>query len=153
MKTLLERTRYITLIAVVTLIVLSVATFVRGAIGTVSLVIGILSGPDVSASVVETIKLVDLILLGTVLLVFALGLYELFCGELALPAWLTIHDLRALKRKLADVVSLIIAIKFLEALVEIKNTQDLLFKGLASAAMILALAVFSKRSDKVGEAH
>ena len=51
------------------------------------------------------IEITDIILLGTVLYIVALGLYQLFIDHnLALPRWLKVNDLTDLKRDLIGVV-------------------------------------------------
>lgn len=148
MKRILEKSRYVVLIAVISLLVAAIATFVWGAVQTVFLVGRFIATPMDAALIVPIVQLMDLFLLGTVLLVFALGLYELFIEKLALPEWLVIDDLKKLKGKLSDVVILILAIKFLEKLIESKNAQDILMMGIGVAVVIGGLVLFNFASAK-----
>lgn len=151
MKRILENSKYIVLIAVISLLLAAIATFLWGAAQTVLLVAKFVATPTDAGLIVAIVQLMDLFLLGTVLLVFALGLYELFIGKLALPEWLVIDDLKKLKGKLSDVVILIIGIKFLEKLIESKNAQDTLMTGVGVAVVIAALVLFNFASAKGAE--
>jgi uncharacterized membrane protein YqhA len=96
------------------------------------------------------IEVVDLFLLGTVLYIIALGLYELFVDDkLPLPAWLSIHNLDDLKNKLTGVVILVMGVLFLGQVVSWDGERDLLPYGAAIALVIAALTYFlSQRSKK-----
>ena len=91
----------------------------------------------------KLIKQADYALLATVLYVLALGLYSLFVDDrVPMPSWLRIHDLGQLKELLAGVVVVAIAVIFLGQALTWDGTSDLLAPGLASAAVIAALALF-----------
>ena len=91
----------------------------------------------------KLIKQADYALLATVLYVLALGLYSLFVDDrVPMPSWLRIHDLGHLKELLAGVVVVAIAVIFLGQALTWDGTSDLLAPGLASAAVIAALALF-----------
>jgi uncharacterized membrane protein YqhA len=91
----------------------------------------------------KLIKQADYALLATVLYVLALGLYSLFVDDrVPMPKWLSIHDLGQLKELLAGVVVVAIAVIFLGQALTWDGTTDLLAPGLASAAVIAALALF-----------
>lgn len=151
MKRILESSRYVVVIAEVSLLVASFATFIWGAVQTAMLIAAMIQVPAGGALIVDLIELMDLFLLGTVLLVFAVGLHELFIQKLNLPEWLVIDDLKKLKGKLSDVVILILAIKFVEKLVDSKNAQDTLLYGLSIAVVIGALVLFNYASSKTSE--
>ena len=91
----------------------------------------------------KLIKQADYALLATVLYVLALGLYSLFVDDrIPMPAWLRISDLGHLKELLAGVVVVAIAVIFLGQALTWDGVTDLLAPGLASAAVIAALALF-----------
>jgi len=81
-------------------------------------------------------NILDLYLIGTVLIITAVGLYELFIGDVTLPGWLVIRSLSDLKTKIVEVIVLVIGIKFLEKLVTVKDPIDLLWYGLGSAVVM-----------------
>jgi uncharacterized membrane protein YqhA len=102
----------------------------------------------------KLIKQADYALLATVLYVLALGLYSLFVDDrVPMPLWLRIHDLGQLKELLAGVVVVAIAVIFLGQALTWDGETDLLAPGLASAAVIAALALFLWQAAREREAH
>lgn len=98
----------------------------------------------------DLIVIVDIFLLGTVLYITALGLYELFIDDsLPLPDWLEINTLDDLKDKLTGVIILVLAVSFLGQVVTWNGQRDLLPYGAGIALMIAALTYFlSQRTKK-----
>jgi uncharacterized membrane protein YqhA len=103
------------------------------------------------------IEVVDLFLLGTVLYIIALGLYELFIDDrLTLPHWLEIHTLDDLKDKLTGVVILVMGVLFLGQAVTWDGQRNLLPYGAAIALVITALTFFLSnrpRKSHAGDAE
>jgi uncharacterized membrane protein YqhA len=90
-----------------------------------------------------TIKLLDLVLLATVLYIMAIGLYGLFIdSRLPVPPWLRIDDIDALKHRLTGVVITVLGVVFLEHAISWDGQRDLLPFGAAVAAVVLALTCF-----------
>ena len=104
---------------------------------------------------VEFIELIDLFLLGTVLYIVALGLYELFIDQdLPVPKWLHIATLDDLKEKLIGVIIVLLGVTFLGAVGGSTIVGvDILYMGLAIAAVIVALTLqrWLERSSKEKE--
>ncbi|MEI7548190.1 MAG: YqhA family protein [Actinomycetota bacterium] len=122
----------------------SIATLTWGAVRTWHFVDGLLhNGMYDKLTIVRLLEVIDTYLLATVLLVFAVGLYELFIGEVTMPAWLQVHDLGDLKVKLSEVIVLVIAVKFLEQFLTLKDTHDLLNTSIAVTLVMGALVAFS----------
>ena len=91
---------------------------------------------------VRSIELIDVFLLGTVLYIVALGLYELFIDpDLPTPAWLTIRDIDALKEKLVGVIIVLLGVTFLGSAVSWQGGGEILEFGAAVALVIGALAL------------
>ena len=89
---------------------------------------------------VSLIEITDIILLGTVLYIVALGLYQLFIDQnLALPRWLKVNDLNDLKRDLIAVVVVLLGVSFLGEVVNWEGDNDLLPLGAGIALVIAAL--------------
>jgi uncharacterized membrane protein YqhA len=106
---------------------------------------------------VDFIQLIDVFLLGTVLYIIALGLYELFVDpNLPMPAWLRIRDFDDLKDKLIGVIIVLLAVTFLGSAVTWQGGKDILYYGAAIGIVILALAfvlhVFSRAHGHQSEA-
>ncbi len=149
MKIILEKSKYLALIGVVALLFAAVAAFAWGTLktaGTISLVISSM-GRD-KAITVELIEIVDSFLIATALLFFTVSLYELFIGKLDLPEWMLAHDLYDLKTKLSSMIVLVMSVKFLEKLLEVKDSNDLLRIGASVAlmsAVLIAFGYFGKK--------
>ena len=153
-RALLNRTRYLVVIAVAGSLLAAFALLVYGAFEVVAVVIdaaasGTVSAKGAKALALALIEIVDLFLLGTVFLIIALGLYELFISaELDLPRWLVVRSLDDLKHKLIGVVVIVTAVLFLGQVVTWDGERDLLGFGLAVAAVIAALTWFLATAAK-----
>jgi uncharacterized membrane protein YqhA len=89
---------------------------------------------------VDMIEITDVILLGTVLYIVALGLYQLFIDHnMALPRWLKVDDLADLKRDLIGVVVVLLGVSFLGEVVNWEGNNDILPLGAGIAIVIAAL--------------
>ena len=100
-------------------------------------------------TIVDVLASIDAILLGTVLLVIGYGLYELFVDtHLDVPDWLEINNLDVLKAKLIGVIVAIIAVIFVGELVDSDSANDVMYYGIGSGAVVIALAAFSLNSKK-----
>jgi uncharacterized membrane protein YqhA len=149
MKYILERSKYLALIGVIALLFAAVAAFAWGTLKTVDTILLVLSsmGRD-KAITVELIEIVDSFLIATALLIFAVSLYELFIDKLNLPDWMLAHDLHDLKAKLSSMIVLVMGVKFLEKILDVKDTNDLLRIGIATAlmsAVLIAFGYFGKK--------
>lgn len=92
---------------------------------------------------VDFIEIIDLFLLGTVLYIVSLGLYELFIDDdLPMPEWLLIHDLDDLKDKLIGVVIVLLGVTFLGKVVTWDGSVNIFYFGGAIGVVILALGGF-----------
>lgn len=152
MKTLLEKSLYLPLIAVFGSLAASLAAFIVGVIEVISIIATVISAPSESAGVIVSfIQVMDIFLIATALLIFAVALYELFIGDLELPKWLVIHSFDGLKAKLSGVVILVLAVTFTKHLVDWEDATDTLFFGLAVAAVSTALVVYNRTTKSTKE--
>ncbi len=144
MKTIFGWSRYIVLIAVVALLLGGIAVFIFGGITTVVTIVEAFSEPEFSAEgarflSVEMIELIDLFLLGTILYITSLGLFQLFVdpsiGE-SLPPWLSVHSIDQLKFNLVAVLIVMLIVLFLGNVAE----ATLLHEGEVTEAGIQILA-------------
>jgi uncharacterized membrane protein YqhA len=156
LRPLLNASRYLVIAAVFGSLVAALALFAYGVVETVVVVVEAVARAEVSskgakALALAFIEIVDLFLLGTVFLMIALGLYELFIEEnLALPQWLSISSFDDLKNKLVGVVIVVLAVLFLGAVVSWDGSRDLLGFGAGVALVIAALTYFlsTAKADK-----
>lgn len=142
----LESCKYIVLIAVFALMIAAGATFLWGGAKTVQFLLLLVQRSDDSLITLYLLEMVDTFLIGTVLFIFSIGLYDLFIDKLNLPAWLLIDNLSKLKAKLSDVIILFMAVKFLKKLIDGKDAQETLLVGLAVAIVSAVLILFNRVS-------
>jgi uncharacterized membrane protein YqhA len=131
-KRIIAATRYFALIGVIFGLLAALAAFGWGASKTISVVVKLVQG-QTAGTAVALVQIMDGFLIAAGLLIFGLGLYELFIGELDLPDWLTIKNLDALKSKLAGIVMMVMVVSFLEMLETHDQPRDILFTGVAVA--------------------
>jgi len=144
---IISNSRYIILIAVISAFLASVTLLVVAGIETVQLVINSftqgLDGKSVKLLAILFIDVIDILLLGTVFYIIAMGLYELFIDEkLPTLSWLHITQLDDLKSRLIGVVVVILAVIFLGQVVNWTEGSDILFLGAAIALVIVAITFF-----------
>lgn len=90
---------------------------------------------------VGAIELIELFLLGTVLYVVALGLYQLFIEkDLPVPPWLKITTLDNLKERLLATVLVMLAVSFFGYAVTWDGSWNILAIGLAIGFVIIGIA-------------
>jgi len=149
-RKLVEKARYAILLAVLAALAASVLTLATAVLrmGAVlaHLVQG-MAGGEAGTATAEVAATLDALLLAVVLYIFAAGLYELFIGELSLPEWLVIHDLGDLKSKLVSVIILLMAVTFLEHLVQWRQPLDTLLFGAATAAVVAVLVLYLRLGE------
>jgi uncharacterized membrane protein YqhA len=103
-------------------------------------------GASSNTAVVLLLEAIDVYLTATVLVILAIGLFELFIQQIDLPPWLVINTLDDLKGKLLDILVIVLAIKFVEKLVSAKSALDVLWYGLAVGVVggLLVLVTLTK---------
>ncbi len=159
MSRIISTSRYLAYVPVICIFIAATALLIFGAIGTFQMLFEVFGAGQFDNKIAKTllldsIELVDLFLLGTVLYVIAIGLYELFIDDsLELPQWLEIHDLDDLKDKLIGVVIVVLGVLFLGQVISWDGQRNLLNPGGAIALVILALAYFLGHKNTGGEKH
>ena len=150
MRRLLERLRLLIVVAVAGLAVTTLVTLGWGLARAIELTVVLLDGGwRRDENLVTLLEVVDLFLVATVQLIVALGLYELFVGDLDLPDWLTVHDLGVLKQRIVDVLVVIMVIKFIEKSLAVP-ALDALYYGAATAVVVATLVAFTAVSKLGG---
>ena len=156
MNKVFSLSHYLVLIAVIGLLIAAAAVFVFAGLATVDIIIESFKGGEFSAEgarqvSIEFIEMIDIFLLGTILLITSVGLYQLFFQpNMALPEWLVVTDLEQLKFNLLAVVVVMLAILFLgEAAGELAESVGFLEYGLAIAAVVAAVSLAVKVFQRV----
>jgi uncharacterized membrane protein YqhA len=90
---------------------------------------------------VQFIEITDIILLGTVLYIVSLGLYQLFIDrDVSIPGWLRVRDLAELKRNLISVTVVLLGVSFLGEVVDWNHRDsNIIFLGAGVALVVAAL--------------
>ena len=165
-ESLLWNSRFVVLIAVVASLITAFAIFYLTAIDvyyTISHLASYHSLPDAerallkSQTIAHVVGSVDGFLLGAIMLIFALGLYELFISKIDVAGTkhgasniLFINSLDELKDRLAKVIVLILIVMFFEQAIFLKPTEsmDLLYYALSillvSGSLYLSHKAFQK---------
>ena len=145
MARLVGNLRYLVIVAVIGIAAQAVATFGWAVVVTVDFIDDLVrtSAWQEDDTVIALLQVLDLYLVGTVLIITSIGLYELFIGEVQLPEWLVIRTLSDLKAKIVEVIVLVIGIKFLERLVQGGVAIDIFWYGLASAVVMAVLIAWN----------
>lgn len=151
MKTILEKGKYIVLLAVIASLFASVATFVWASVKMFSTILHMfldIGGAETSEVTAHMVGILDSFILAVILYIFSIALYELFIGSLKLPEWLDIKDLDDLKKKLSSVIALMLAVTFLEHITKWNDPQGTLMFGIAIGVVIFALIFYMKVKEK-----
>jgi uncharacterized membrane protein YqhA len=148
-RRLLEASRYLVIFAVLGSLLVSAVTLIYGALAVVDLCLEAFVRNPIDESgakrvTVSAIQIIDLFLVGTVLYIVALGLYQLFIdSELPMPSWLKVVSIDSLKEKLIGVVIVVLGVAFVGHVVEWKGDQNILYLGLAVGAVLAALGLIA----------
>lgn len=157
MRTLLGGTRHVIVLAVFATFLSAVLLLVGSAIAAIRLVWNeVVDGGFENFSVhhvdhlgVQVVQLTDSILLGTVLYIISLSLYQLFIDDtIPVPKWMRVHDLMELKRDLVSVTVVLLGVTFLGEVVDRSSDDNILPLGVAIAAVTIALAFFNLLTPK-----
>lgn len=143
MRHLLNRSGLIVQVAVLGLFVTTAATFGWAIFRTGQFVIDLLDGGLADDQLLITLlEVIDTYLIAVVQLIFVIGLYELFVGDLDVPAWLEVSSLDDLKKSLIDALIVVLAVKGIEKFVAAKEPLDALYYSGSIAALVVAFTWF-----------
>lgn len=154
------KSRYMVMLAVVTLYVVAASLFVYATVKTVLTLPGLLtsfSTESEKALLLFAVETADLFLIAVVLFVTAAGLYALFMGrrptseEGEIAKWLEVENLDDLKQNLIGVVVVAMAVYFLGVLVKDDASLNLLETGGGIAAVVAALGWYVSQKSKAKE--
>ncbi|MCB0000931.1 MAG: YqhA family protein [Anaerolineae bacterium] len=152
MQRILTGTRYLIIIPVIGLVLASAIFFVFGGIGLIRMLlelvhtaIEILAGDmpplDRNLLIVEVVEYVHTFLVGTVLFITAVGLYQLFITDVKFPGWLRIDSTEDLETNLIGVTVVVLAVNFMSR-VFLGTPDTVLQYGAGIALPIAALGIF-----------
>lgn len=97
---------------------------------------------------IQFIELIDVFLIGVILLIVALGLFQLFIDEKStLPSWLKIRNLDELKHRVIGVICVVLGVNFLSNVSEWNGGRDILYLGISIGVVLLALVALLRAVD------
>jgi uncharacterized membrane protein YqhA len=162
-RRLLGSSRYFIVVAVVGSFLASACALLYGGIATFFIVLNTFRALDFSTSgakvlSVDLVTMIDMFLIGTVLYIVAVGLYELFIDPgLPMPGWLKITTLDDLKERLLGVVAVLLAVTFLGSAVTWNGTTDILALGIAVGVVLgvvsLTIAIMARTHAMQSREH
>lgn len=139
--------RFFVLVPVIGLAVAAVILFVKGGIDLIYFLPAIIvkTGEIHTQGniIVEIVEIVHLFLVGTVLFITSLGLYELFIEPLPLSPWLRTHNIEELELNLVGLTVVVLAVNFLSVIFE-EQENNLAIYGIGYALPIAALSYFMR---------
>ena len=150
----LRHARYLFSLAVVSTLLAAALVMLYGTVQIVVFVVELVRhgsinqewGAELRLTVIEV---VDLFLIGTVLFVIAVGLYQLFfTSMMPLPRWLLVQDVGDLERKLIGLVVTVLSVVFLGQIVTWDGQRDLLGFGVGIGAVIAGLTFFLRHEPR-----
>jgi uncharacterized membrane protein YqhA len=150
---LIGKTRFIVLIAVVSVILVSVTLFVIGAglavQGSWDAVRSMLQG-DLAATpiTVDLLEVVSTMLKAVVFYLVGVGFYSLFIAPLNVTEALGIRSFNDLEIKVVSVVVVIMAVTFLEHFIRWDQPVETLLNGVSLAVVVGALVLFQMHSHR-----
>jgi uncharacterized membrane protein YqhA len=170
-ENILWNSRLVVLSAVVASLLAAIAMFYMASVDAVYMIshLGHYASPDLtvadrvdlrSATVTHVVEIVDGYLLATVLLIFALGLYELFISKIDqaegsenASSVLMITSLDDLKSRLAKVVMMILIVRYFEYALGMDFTTPLDLLQFAGGIALLGLALYLSHMADRGSSH
>jgi len=163
-ETALYFSRYLTLFAVMGSLLAAVALFIRG---TFVVAEGLISffqsfsmegAQDYEQLLASFVSSVDIFLFAMVLLIFGMGIYELFINKIdpveqkadARPSWLQISSIDELKSSLGKVILMVLIVSFFKHSLDVpfENAKDLLLLSLGVVLIALSLFIANKATHK-----
>ncbi|MFW5450495.1 MAG: YqhA family protein [Methylophagaceae bacterium] len=158
-ESFLWNSRFVVIVAVLASLVTAFSMFYMATIDAYYLVshLGEYLSPDLigearrdfrSETVTHVVEVIDGYLLATVLLMFALGLYELFVSKIEqaeateTPSVLAIHSLDDLKTRLGRVILMILIVNFFEHAISMDFHGPLDLLALAGGIALIGLTLY-----------
>jgi uncharacterized membrane protein YqhA len=148
-RDVLGTSRFLIILAVLGTFAASATLQVFGLLRVVAVILDLIRAGDVSAAaskslIADTVAIIDIFLIGTVLFVISAGLYQLFVQRtISLPDWLRIESLDDLKDNLTEVIVVAVLVAFLGQAVEWTGDVSIIAFGLAVGAVIVAVAALT----------
>jgi len=151
------RSRYVVLVAVVAVMLVSLSLFLLGTIGAAKLIysswmeFALYGEAGSTEQIVESLSIIGVMLRAVVFYIIGVGLYSLFIAPLNLTTALGMESLSDLEVKVISVVIVILAIKFLQEFVKWNQQLEIAYFGGTLAVVVAALVLFQWNSRSAKE--
>ncbi|MHC1782271.1 MAG: YqhA family protein [Anaerolineaceae bacterium] len=152
MKILIEKSKYLILIAVATLLITFCFALFWGVAKAVAAWVEVVSSVGKSSQIyLLLIKVIDAFLITLVLYLLAVSIYELFIEDTNLPDQLVARNFLGLKTNLSGVIVLVIAVRFVEFFfAEEIHPDQIVWLALSTALVagtLIAFGYFGAKSE------
>lgn len=165
-ETLLWNSRFVVLVAVIVSLITAFAMFYMASVDAFYLVshLGDYISPDLigdarkdfrAETVTHVVEVIDGYLLATVLLIFSLGLYELFISKIeqaedceTSSSVLAIHSLDDLKTRLGRVIIMILIVNFFEHAISMDFHGSLELLALAGGIALIGVTLYLTHAEE-----
>lgn len=160
----LWKSRLIVIAAVIISLVSSLAMFYMATVDAIYMIVHLLEYPTLSddarfalrsTTITHVVELIDGYLLATVLLIFALGLYELFISKIDdaesaenASQVLLIQSLDDLKARLAKVILMILIVKYFEFALSMNFETPMDLLEFAAGIALIGLALYLSHANE-----
>jgi uncharacterized membrane protein YqhA len=143
---LIGATRYLAIVPIVGLAIAAAVLFAFGGLGLISFILRSVTHIQEGHAteilpIFELLEFVHQFLIGTVLYITAMGLYQLFIQDVPLPLWMKTESSEDLETNLVGVTVVVLAIEFLGAVFS-GSQPDILQYGAGIALPIAELGLF-----------
>ncbi len=143
----ISATRFLVIIPIIGLALTASVLFVLAGFGLIAFIIEsaieLFSGhAEELIPIIQLVEFVHQFLVGTVLYITAIGLYQLFVNPVPMPGWLHIDSPDELEGSLISVTVVVLAVNFLGVVVTRNQQIDTLQYGVGIALPIAALSLF-----------
>ena len=148
-RDVLGTSRFLIILAVLGTFAASATLQVFGLLRVVAVILDLIRAGDVSAAaskslIADTVSIIDIFLIGTVLFVISAGLYQLFVQRtISLPDWLRIESLDDLKDNLTEVIIVALLVAFLGQAIEWTGGFEIVGFGIAIGVVITAVGILT----------
>lgn len=158
LRTILNAGRYLLVIPVIGSLLLALGVVIMGAGVIVARGHYFLTHQEFTAKSaklmsVTVIQTIDLFLVGAIAYITAVGIYKLFINqdETQILSRVKIEKLADLENKIIGVVVAALSVAFLGQVSDVSDTLDVVYAGLGTASVIIALCLFTYVSSRTGE--
>ena len=156
-ENILWKSRFMVFFAVVDAIISALIMIIMGCLEVISVVreiVHTIMYPDAydgfsKTAVSHLVSAIDDYLIGTVFLIFGIGLYELFISKIDIAEKdetssrvLIIHDLDQLKEKIAKVVIMVLIVTFFKYAVNINYSEMINLLYLSIGILLIAISIY-----------